>query len=95
MYNVNAKHSFKYLNDYLSDIEKYYSKNTTKILIESKCDEEERRNVSYQEGKNFSIQNEMKFFEISVKTNYSIKESFEALYKQIILSKQNNDKEYQ
>ena len=55
------------------------------------CDLEDKRKVSYQEGKDFAIKNNMLFLEASAKNNINIKEAFELLIEEIINSTINND----
>lgn len=46
------------------------------ILVGNKCDLEEHRQVSYEEGKNFAKDNGMKFFETSAKISTNVENLF-------------------
>ena len=50
-----------------------------KILIGNKCDNENERKVSFEQGKNFAMQNGMKFFEISAKKSINVCEAFNTM----------------
>ncbi len=62
-----------------------------KILVGNKCDLEEKRKVSYEQGKEFADQYGMKFLETSAKTSHNVADSFVTMTKEII--GQNMEKE--
>ena len=70
VYDITDRESFENLNSWLIEIEKNANKNVYKLLIGNKCDLEEKRKVSYQEGKDFAESNGMKFMETSAKIIY-------------------------
>ena len=84
VYDITDRESFNNLNSWLIEIEKSANKNVYKILIGNKCDLEEKRAVTYQEGKDFADSNGMKFIETSAKTCQQVNEAFEALTQEII-----------
>ena len=67
-------------------------KNIYKILIGNKCDLEDKRKVTFQEGKDFADRNGMKFLETSAKTATKIEEILYQLTNEIINSSINKDK---
>ena len=60
------------------------SKNVYKILIGNKCDLEDKRKVTYEQGKEFADQYGMKFIETSAKTAFNVGEAFVTMTKEII-----------
>ena len=92
VYDITDLESFQNLNSWLIEIEKNASKNVYKILIGNKCDLEEKRAVTYQEGKDFADSNGMKFIETSAKTCQQVNEAFETLTQEIIKLNANKDK---
>jgi small GTP-binding protein len=84
VYDITDRESFENLNSWLIEIEKNANKNVYKLLIGNKCDLEDKRKVSFQEGKDFAESNGMKFMETSAKTASKVQEAFELLTNEII-----------
>ena len=92
VYDITDRESFENLNSWLIEIEKNANKNVFKILIGNKCDLEDKRKVTFQEGKDFADSNGMKFLETSAKTATKVEEAFEQLTNEIINSSIYKDK---
>ena len=99
LYDVTDKDSFKNLSNWLIEIEKNASKNVLKVLIGNKCDLEDKRLVSYNQGKEFADTYGLKFIETSAKKNLNVNEAFETLGRELMnassdkkIVKQNNNK---
>ena len=99
LYDVTDKDSFKNLSNWLIEIEKNSSKNVLKVLIGNKCDLEDKRLVSYNQGKEFADTYGLKFIETSAKKNLNVNEAFETLGRELMnassdkkIVKQNNNK---
>ena len=92
VYDITDRDSFDNLNSWLIEIEKNANKNVYKLLIGNKSDLEEKRKVSYQEGKDFATSNGMQFIETSAKTDSKVKDAFELLTQEIIKSSVTKDK---
>ena len=92
VYDITERETFENLNTWLIEIEKNANKNVYKLLIGNKCDLEDKRKVSYQEGKDFADSNGMKFIETSAKTASKVQEAFELLTSEIIKSNLNKEK---
>ena len=84
VYDITNKETFDGLTSWLIEIEKNSSKDVYKLLIGNKNDLEEKRQITYDEGKEFASINGMEFFETSAKTSYKVQEAFELLTKDII-----------
>ena len=84
VYDITNRESFVCLKPWLIDITNKGNKYIYKILIGNKCDLEDQRAVTYDEGKEFANINGMDFFETSAKTTKYIKETFERLTIQIL-----------
>jgi Ras-related protein Rab-1A len=80
------------LNSWLIEIEKNANKNVYKLLIGNKSDLEEKRKVTFQEGKDFATSNGMQFMETSAKTASKVQEAFELLTQEIIKASVNKDR---
>ena len=84
LYDVTDKDSFKNLSNWLIEIEKNASKNVLKVLIGNKCDLEDKRLVSYNQGKEFADTYGLKFIETSAKKNLNVNEAFETLGRELM-----------
>ena len=92
VYDITDRESFENLNSWLIEIEKNANKNVYKLLIGNKCDLEDKRKVTYQEGKEVASSNGMQFIETSAKTDTKVKDAFEMLTQEIIKSNITKDK---
>jgi Ras-related protein Rab-1A len=84
LYDITNINSFKNLSSWLIEIEKNSTKNVKKILIGNKCDLNELRKISTNQGKEFADTYNMKFIETSAKNNININECFYILGKELI-----------
>ena len=96
VYDITDRESFKSLNYWLTLIKQHSNKNNLNLLIGNKCDLESKREVSFQEGKEFAEQNGMTFIETSAKNDEKVSKAFEILVDDIIsiektLNKSNED----
>ena len=84
LYDVTDKESFKNLSNWLIEIEKNASKNVLRILIGNKCDLEDKRVITYAQGKEFADTYGLKFIETSAKKNLNVSEAFETLGRELM-----------
>ena len=92
VYDITDRDSFENLNSWLIEIEKNANKNVYKLLIGNTCDLEDKRKVTYQEGKDFATSNGMQFIETSAKNDTKVKDAFELLTQEIIKASITKDK---
>ena len=90
VYDITNRETFEKLNAWLIDINNKGNKYMYKILIGNKCDLEELREVTYEEGKEFADINGMEFFETSAKTTKYVQEAFEKLASEILIIYEKN-----
>ena len=86
IYDITARDSFKELENWLGEVERNATPQVLKILIGNKCDLEEQRQITVDEGEAFAARNGMKFIETSAKNNTNVNEAFEALAKIMVES---------
>ena len=90
VYDISNKDSFKNVLNWIEDCKVFSPKNILLVLIGNKCDLEEKRQVSIEEGKKVAEENDMIFFETSAKDNINIDEVFLKSYKKILENIKNN-----
>jgi len=77
VYAINDKESFYDINKWLNDLNNYSIPNIPKFLIGNKCDLENERTVTINEGKNYAIENKFDLFtECSAKNNINCQQIF-------------------
>ena len=84
IFDVTDKDSFKNLSNWLIEIEKNASKNVLKVLIGNKTDLEEKRVITYNQGKEFADTYGLKYIETSAKKNLNVNEAFETLGRELM-----------
>ena len=84
IYDVTDKESFKNLSNWLIEIEKNASKNVLKVLIGNKTDLEDKRVITYSQGKEFADSYGLKYIETSAKKNMNVNEAFETLGRELM-----------
>ena len=85
VYDITDKKSFDNLGNWMNDIkEQEVAEKIPIILIGNKCDLEEERVISKEEGENVAKQYNIKFYETSCKNGDNVEECFLGLAKQII-----------
>ena len=84
VYDITDMESFQNLNTWLIEIEKNASKNVYKILVGNKCDMENERKVTVEQGKEFAEQYGMQFFETSAKNSTNVSDAFIAMTKEVM-----------
>jgi GTPase SAR1 family protein len=92
VYDISCIESFQNLNSWLIEIEKNASKNVYKILVGNKCDLENQRQVTFDQGKEFADTYGMKFVETSAKLNNNVQEAFFTMTKEIITASKEKDR---
>lgn len=75
-YDITDKASFNKLANWLGEIQKFAKEDVVILVVGTKLDLAERREVSTQEGQDFANKYGMKFLETSAKTNAGVTEAF-------------------
>ena len=88
VYDITIKETFKNVKKWLTEVKFNCSKQIKIILIGNKKDLEDKREVTYEEGKALAKENGFMFFEISAKNSDDVvevfKKSFEFILNNII-----------
>lgn len=83
-YDVTDKHSFKAIEGWLEELDKYGSATVARLLVGNKTDLEGQRQVSYAEGKALADRLGLKFLETSAKLSTNVSESFSEIARLMI-----------
>ena len=83
VYDITCKESFENVKNWLQDIREESPKTVLICLIGNKIDLEDKRIISFDEGKTFANENGIIFMETSAKTGEGINEIFEQSIKEI------------
>ena len=76
VYDITKRVSFENLSDWIEDCKNSSPKTVFMVLVGNKCDLQQNREVSEEEGREFAEKNGMLFFETSAKTGQNVEEVF-------------------
>ena len=76
VYSITDRNSFDHLIGWIDDCKEMAPKTITMVLVGNNAHEENKREVSYKEGKSLAKKYGMQFFEISAETGQNIDELF-------------------
>ena len=76
VYDVTDRETFDNVRTWISEIEKFSQAGVCKILVGNKCDMEDKRQVTKEEGEEFAAQFGMPFLETSAKATTNVEEAF-------------------
>lgn len=79
MYDITDRGSFENVNNWVYQIAQYGDKHVNKILVGNKCDMEQDRAVSTEEGRALAEKHGMPFFECSAKARIKVDDAFLAI----------------
>ena len=67
----------------MQEIERFANENVCKVLVGNKCDLEDRRKVSKEEGEELARHYQIPYLETSAKSNICVEDSFTTMASQI------------
>lgn len=76
VYDVTDRDTFENVKTWMSEIDKFATQGVCKILVGNKCDMNEERQVTYEEGQQLAKQYEIPFLEASAKKSVNVANSF-------------------
>merc|ERR1711939_341496 len=79
VYDVTDEKSFNNIRTWFSNVEQHASEGINKILIGNKCDWEEKRAASTEQGQALADELGIPFLEVSAKSNINIEKAFYSL----------------
>ena len=91
MYDITKKNTYKDISYWMEGIEENKKKEFPILLLGNKCDLEEKRKVSVEEGKELANEYKIDFMESSNKSGFNIKEAGNLIIKKIIEIKEKEE----
>ncbi|KAI2617538.1 ras family-domain-containing protein [Hypomontagnella submonticulosa] len=79
VYDVTDQRSFENIRTWFANVEQHATEGVNKILIGNKCDWEEKRVVSTEQGEQLAKELGIPFLEVSAKSNINIDKAFYSL----------------
>jgi len=87
VYDVTNETSFKNVDFWLKEVNKYAAPTVYKILIANKCDLIEDRVISVEDGKNLAESLNMEFMETSAKDSINVNDAFRKMGETLLKKK--------
>ena len=92
-YDVCRKMTFSQVSNHLEQVQEKGEKHSAKILVGTKSDMEELREVPYEFGQDLADQLNIPFLEVSAKSNQNVDATFEELGRRCIYNKHKEDRQ--
>ncbi|KAL7692188.1 putative small GTP-binding protein [Plasmopara halstedii] len=84
VYDVTSQESFDHVNDWLSEVNRYASEGTCKLLVGNKSDINDNKAVLYETAKAFADSLSIPFLETSAKNAQNVEEAFLTMASELI-----------
>ncbi|KXS16084.1 putative ethylene-responsive small GTP-binding protein [Gonapodya prolifera JEL478] len=83
VYDVTDERSFNNVRNWIRNIEQHATEGVSKILVGNKCDMNEKRAVTKEQGQALADEYGIRFIETSAKSNQGVEEAFLSLARDI------------
>lgn len=92
VYDVTNHSTFDKISDWVEEVRRF-APDVPLLLVGNKCDLDDKRQVTFEEGKELSEKLHTFFFETSAKTAYNINKIFDELSRELIVDLQKKPKQ--
>jgi len=76
LYDITNEKSFDNIKTWIHNIEQHASEDVEKMILGNKCDMEEKRVISMEQGQKLAAEHDVAFMETSAKSNINVEEAF-------------------
>lgn len=76
VYDVTAKKTFENITSWLRNIEEHAAEGVEQLLVANKCDQEDKRVISEEQGQLLAVQHGIDFIEVSALSGENVREAF-------------------
>ena len=84
VFSVTNEQTFRGVEGWFQEIERYACENVNKMLIGNKCDDIEKRVVDYNVAKAYADRKEVPYLEVSTKNGTNVETAFMTLTEEIV-----------
>jgi len=84
VYDITSRKTFENISNWIKEVSSFLTPNTICILIGNKCDNEEKREVDYNEAIDFADKNRMFYIEVSARDGIEIERAFYVMTRKLI-----------
>ena len=86
LYDITNEKSFDNIKTWIHNIEQHASEDVEKMILGNKCDMEEKRVISTEQGQKLAEEHGVEFMETSAKANINVEEAFVMIARKIKVS---------
>ena len=79
VYDVTDRETFENVRQWMHEIDRFANDNVCKVLVGNKCDLEDKRKVSKEEGEELAKSYGIPYLETSAKSNICVEDSFSTM----------------
>ena len=83
VYEITNRKSFENISNWIKECKRHASENVLIVLIGNKCDLNEKRQVTTEEGENLAKKYEISFYETSAETGENVQKAFTEFLKNL------------
>jgi len=83
VYDITNEKSFDNIKTWIQNIKQHASEDVEKMILGNKCDMEDKRHISTEQGQRLAAEHGVEFMETSAKSNINVEEAFVMIARKI------------